>query len=247
MAVSIIIAAFFLAVILLLALLIPVAQAQIAGFLSRVPAMSRPALPTGAAHRPFAAGAARKPVEGAALGAGSQAGTAIKWAGGLFTGMLTAASRCSTMISLVIVMPLVAFYLLRDWDRLVAQIDDLLPRTMQRTVREKAAEIDRTLAAFVRGQALVCLLLGTFYAIGLSLVGLEFGMIVGFGTGIMSFIPYFGMALGLIVGMGIAFAQFSEWLPILLTAAGSPSARSSRATSGPPGWSAIGLACIRCG
>ena len=86
-------------------------------------------------------------------------------------------------------------------------------------MREQAAEIDRTLAAFVRGQATVCLLLGAFYAIGLSLVGLDFGLVVGLATGLVSFVPYFGMALGLAVGLAIAFAQFSDWVPIALVGA----------------------------
>ena len=219
MAVAVIIAAFFLMAIILLALLIPVAQVQIVGFIERVPGYVESlrsqlaplidrlenALPESQLQQLRDA-------------AGSQAGSAIEWVGSVFKGMLSGGVALVSLLSLVVVMPLVAFYMLRDWDRLVARIDDLLPKRVQQTVREQAAEIDRTLSGFVRGQALVCLLLGTFYAVGLSLVGLEFGLIVGLGTGLVSFIPYFGMALGLIVGMGIAIAQFSEWLPIALTA-----------------------------
>jgi predicted PurR-regulated permease PerM len=219
LAVTLIIATFFLIVILALALLIPVIQAQVTGFLDRVPGYIdslraqagplidrlRAALPEGQ-------------MQDLRSAAGEQAGTAIKWVGGFFSGMLTGGVALLNLISLIIVMPLVAFYMLRDWDRMVRRIDELLPGTIQATVREQAAEIDRTLSAFVRGQALVCFMLGAFYAVGLSLVGLEFGIVVGFGTGVMSFIPYFGMGLGLIVGMGIAFAQFSDWVPIALTA-----------------------------
>lgn len=220
LAVTLIIAAFFLIVILALALLIPVIQAQVTGFLDRVPGYIealraqagplidrlRAALPEGQ-------------MQDLRSAAGEQAGTAIKWVGGIFTGVLTGGVALFNIISLVIVMPLVAFYMLRDWDRMVRRIDELLPGAIQQTVREQAAEIDRTLSAFVRGQALVCFMLGAFYAVGLSAVGLEFGIVVGFGTGLMSFIPYFGMGLGLVVGMGIAVAQFSDWLPIALTAA----------------------------
>lgn len=219
LAVSLITAAFFLGAVLLLALLIPVVQVQVSGFFERVPGYVDAlrghlsplierllaALPAGELEKLRAA-------------AGAQAGTAVEWMGDLFKGVLSGGVALVNLVSLVVIMPLVAFYMLRDWDRIVAGIDNLLPRRLAPTVREQAAEIDRTLAAFVRGQATVCLLLGVFYAVGLSLVGLEFGLIVGLGTGLISFIPYFGMGLGLVVGMGIAFAQFSDWLPIALTA-----------------------------
>jgi len=219
MAVAVIIATFFLIVIVLLALLIPVAQVQIAGFIDRVPGYMeslRGQLAPLIARLEHAL--PENQLEQLRSAAGSQAGSAIEWVGSLFRRVLSGGVALFNLVSLVVVAPLVAFYMLRDWDRLVEGIDDLLPKRIQPTVRAQAAEIDRTLSGFVRGQALVCLLLGTFYAVGLSLVGLEFGLIVGLGTGLMSFIPYFGMGLGLIVGMGIALAQFSDWMPIALTA-----------------------------
>ena len=122
------------------------------------------------------------------------------------------------IVSLFVVTPVVAFYLLRDWDRIVARVDSWLPRAHVETIREQARLVDETLAGFLRGQFTVCLLLGLFYGIGLSLVGLDFGLVVGLATGLMSFVPYFGMLIGFVVGMGLAVAQFDTLPPIAMAA-----------------------------
>jgi len=150
--------------------------------------------------------------------AGEYAGDVVAWLGRVLGGLWSGGLALFNLISLAVIMPLVAFYMLRDWDRIVAWIDGLVPRDAVATVREQAAEIDLRLAGFVRGQATVCLLLGTLYGIGLTVVGLEFGLVVGLGAGLVSFVPYLGTAVGLIAGLGLAFAQFSDWLPILLVA-----------------------------
>jgi len=108
---------------------------------------------------------------------------------------------------------------LRDWDRIIEKVDSWLPRDRADLIRGQVRQIDETLAGFARGQALVCLVLGVFYAVGLSVVGLEFGMAVGFVTGLISFVPYFGMLFGFAAGIGIAIAQFGEIAPVLLVAA----------------------------
>lgn len=147
------------------------------------------------------------------------AGSTLKWAGGLLTGLWSGGLALLNLISLVVITPVVTFYLLRDWDKIVERIDGLLPRQHAPVIREQVSRIDETLAAFVRGQATVCLMLGIFYAVGLSIVGLEFGLIIGLATGLISFVPYFGMIIGLVVSVGLAFAQFSEWGPIVAVAA----------------------------
>jgi predicted PurR-regulated permease PerM len=114
-----------------------------------------------------------------------------------------------SLISLLVITPVVAFYLLRDWDRIVATVDGWLPRAHAETVREQIRHIDRTLSGFVRGQATVCLLLGAFYGIGLTVVGLDFGLILGLATGIVSFVPIFGMLLGVATGVAMALVQFA--------------------------------------
>jgi predicted PurR-regulated permease PerM len=218
-AVVIITGTFFLALAILIVLLVPVLQAQIAGFIGRLPdylgilrghvepliARATESLPGGELEQLRSA-------------IGAYAGDAVHWVGEIIQRVWRGGMALLNILSLIVITPLVAFYLLHDWDRMVARIDSLFPRSIVPTVRQQATEIDRTLSAFVRGQATVCLLLGIFYAIGLTLVGLDFGLIVGLGTGIISFIPYFGMAIGLVVGMGIAFAQFSDWLPIAMVA-----------------------------
>lgn len=150
--------------------------------------------------------------------AGSYVGEAARFLGGLIGRVLSGGAAFFQILSLLIITPLVSFYLLRDWGRIVARFDELMPRDIAPVVRVQMREIDRTIAAWVRGQATVCVLLGAWYGIGLTLVGLEFGLGVGFFTGLISFVPYFGMGLGLAVALGIAFAQFSGLLPFALVA-----------------------------
>jgi predicted PurR-regulated permease PerM len=102
---------------------------------------------------------------------------------------------------------------------LIARVDSLLPRQSAGTIRELAREIDDRLSGFVRGQALVCLLLGAWYAAGLTLVGLDFGLLLGTGAGLLSIIPYLGNIVGLGASLLLAMAQFDGWVPIALVAA----------------------------
>ncbi|PWJ21292.1 AI-2E family transporter [Jannaschia seohaensis] len=120
----------------------------------------------------------------------------------------------------IVVVPVVAFYLLLDWDNMVARIDDLLPRDHVDTIRRLAREVDATLASFVRGQGTVCLILGTFYSVALMTVGLQFGLVVGAVAGLITFIPYVGALVGGALAIGLALFQFwGEWTSIGLVAA----------------------------
>lgn len=126
------------------------------------------------------------------------------------------------VLSLFVITPVVAFYMLLDWDRMVAKIDALLPRDHVGTVRQIARDIDRAVAGFVRGQGTVCVLLGVFYAIGLSLIGLNFGLLIGLVAGLISFIPFVGSIVGLVISVGVAIVQFwpeGEFIRLALTAA----------------------------
>ncbi len=133
------------------------------------------------------------------------------WAGGALLRVLTGGVALVNLLSLVFITPVVTFYLLRDWDRLVARIDTWLPRAHAPLIREQARAIDRTLAGFVRGQATVCLVLAVYNGVGLSLIGLEFGLAVGVLSGLLSFIPFVGTIFGLVASVGLAFAQFDDW------------------------------------
>ncbi len=138
----------------------------------------------------------------------------FKLLGNLLRGLITSGFALANVVSLILITPIVAFYMLRDWDTFVAKVDDLLPQSSKKSIEQQAREIDRILASFIRGQLSVCVILGTFYAVGLYLVGLDLGILVGFLAGILSFIPYVGTISGFIAGMAIAFAQFDTWVPI---------------------------------
>jgi predicted PurR-regulated permease PerM len=115
--------------------------------------------------------------------------------------------------SLFVITPFVAFYLLRDWDKMVARIDALLPRDNADEIRFLANQMDRKVAAFVRGQMLSGLILGVFYASSLFLVGLNYALLIGIIAGFISFIPYAGFAVGFVLSIGVAFAQYwPDWI-----------------------------------
>lgn len=148
-------------------------------------------------------------------------GETIQARGGelLQTALDSAVGVVNAIVFLVIV-PVVAFYMLLDWDRMVARIDALLPRDHRPTIRRLAHEVDRTLASFVRGQGTVCLILGTFYAVALMIVGLNFGLVAGLIAGLLTFIPYVGALVGGILSVGLALFQFwGDWWTIVLVAA----------------------------
>ncbi|MCK0166021.1 AI-2E family transporter [Jannaschia sp. S6380] len=147
-------------------------------------------------------------------------GEAIRARGGMLAQQVLAyVFGVVNAVVFVVVVPVVAFYLLLDWDNLVARVDELLPREHVGRIRRIASEIDATLASFVRGQLTVCLILGTFYSVGLMLVGLQFGLVVGAIAGLITFIPYVGALVGGALAIGLALFQFwGEWGAIALVA-----------------------------
>jgi len=110
--------------------------------------------------------------------------------------------------ALFVVTPVVAFYLLLDWDNMVEKVDSWIPRDHVDTVRYLAKQINATIAGFVRGQGSVCIILGLIYAVGLSIIGLNFGLLIGLFAGIISFIPYVGSMVGLVLALVVAVVQF---------------------------------------
>lgn len=140
--------------------------------------------------------------------------------GQLFQSIWSSGATLISLVSLFIVTPVVAFYMLLDWDRMVSKVDSLVPRQHVGTVRQLARDINASTAGFVRGQGTLCLILGAFYAIGLTLVGLNFGLLIGFFAGLISFIPYVGSLVGLVLSVGVAFFQFwPEWYWVVAVAA----------------------------
>jgi predicted PurR-regulated permease PerM len=144
---------------------------------------------------------------------------ALQFALGAVSGLLQSGVALFNLVSLIFVTPIVTFYLLRDWDHMVAKLRANLPRDLLPTIDRLAAEIDEVLAGFLRGQGLVCLFLAVFYGLGLWLVGLQYGLIIGLATGFFSFIPYIGMTAGLVVGLAVAAFQFQDLVMVALVAA----------------------------
>lgn len=147
-------------------------------------------------------------------------GTTIQAKGGqLASGLLSSALSVISAVVFIVVVPVVAFYLLLDWDNMVARIDALIPLDHRETVRSLARDIDLVLAGFVRGQVSVCLILGTFYSVALMLAGLDFGLIVGAIAGLITFIPYVGALIGGALAIGLALFQFwGDWVQIAIVA-----------------------------
>lgn len=147
---------------------------------------------------------------------GDVAGNLTSMMGGFLAGVWTSGLALVNIVSLVFITPLVAFYMLNDWERIVAAIDSNIPRRHVATVRALALQIDVHLAGYVRGMSMICVILAVFYGAALSLVGLDFGLIIGLLIGLVSFIPFAGAIFGFIISVGLALVQFSDLTSILL-------------------------------
>jgi predicted PurR-regulated permease PerM len=142
------------------------------------------------------------------------------WFTDLLTSVWSGSQSFISLMSLVVVTPVVAFYLLVDWDHMVAKIDSWVPPRNRATVRELASEINDAVAGFFRGQAMVCILLGTWYAVGLWLAGLKFGFLIGMAAGFLTIIPYVGSLTGLVVATAMAVVQFwPDWVSVAIVLA----------------------------
>lgn len=141
------------------------------------------------------------------------------WITTFLTGLWSGGRAIVSLFSLIVVTPVVAFYLIYDWHRMVNTVDSWIPIRQRETVHELVQETDRAIAGFVRGQAAVCLILGTFYAVALTLTGLNFGLLIGLISGLITFIPYVGSMTGLVLSVGVAVAQFwpdYTWIVVVI-------------------------------
>lgn len=141
--------------------------------------------------------------------------TGLQFGGKLLKGLVSNGFALINLISLLLITPVVAFYMLRDWDTFVKKVDNLLPRKSKNVIREQFRQIDRALSGFIRGQLSVCLILGTYYSLGLKFVGLDLGILVGFLAGLISFIPYVGSISGFVISIILALAQFNDYTKVL--------------------------------
>jgi len=208
---------FVLAFVLLLLIVAPVMASQLNSFLNNLPGYAQ-------RLQAFVSDPSRPWVKyllGETGGSDVVVGDFVNQAAGYLTGMLgslwSKGQALISLFSLIVITPVVAFYLICDWDRVVTSMDGWIPLAQRETVRGLAREINGTISAYVRGQSVVCLLLGCYYAIGLTLSGLSFGLLIGIASGLISFIPYVGSMTGLVLSLGVAIAQFfPDWSRILL-------------------------------
>ena len=146
---------------------------------------------------------------------GAKLGEALSWIASLFQSLITSSIAILNIVSLVIVTPIVTFLVLRDWEKMMALIDDYLPRQSLATVREQARIVSDMLVGFVHGQALVCLVLAIYYGSTLSFAGLDSGLALGLLIGVLAIIPILGGALGFVLALGLAASQYGTWREII--------------------------------
>ncbi|MBO1076577.1 AI-2E family transporter [Roseomonas marmotae] len=149
----------------------------------------------------------------------SQVAAILSFLGTAATRLIGGGYALLSVFTLVVVTPVVGFYLLRDWQKILRRLESWLPRRYATTLRQLARETDRVLSAWLRGQLLCCALLCAYYAIGLSSVGLELGLILGLASGVLSFIPYVGSMTGLGTALLLALGQFGNWEGVATVAA----------------------------
>jgi predicted PurR-regulated permease PerM len=149
---------------------------------------------------------------------GTKIAEALTWLAGIVQGMVTSSLAILNIISLVIITPIVIFFLLRDWEKMVAVVDSYLPRQSLDTVRGQARLVSDTLVGFVHGQALICLILAIYYGVALTAAGLSDGLAIGVLIGILAIIPILGVATGLLLAVSFAASQYGTWSAVLVVA-----------------------------
>jgi predicted PurR-regulated permease PerM len=143
-------------------------------------------------------------------------GRAASWLAAFSYSLLAGGKALVSFASILIIMPIVTFYLIADWHRMIGILDSWIPLRHRETARALAREIDVAISAFLRGQLAICIFLGLYYAIALTVVGLNFGVLIGAVAGLLTFVPYIGSLTGLLVGTSVAIAQFwPDWPWIL--------------------------------
>jgi len=219
LAATIALSLFFAAGLTLVLMTVPILRAQISAFAQKLPgyidrarAVLEPKLDLVWTHL------GEQDMAELSKLAGANIGEALGWLGAVLGGVISGGAAIANILGLVFIMPVVAFYLLRDWDQIVESIDRWLPRTEAETIRQQFRDIDRTLAGFARGQALVCVMLAAFYAIGLTLAGLDFAVLVGLFSGLATFIPFVGAFAGGVFAVSLALIQFETWTPVAVVA-----------------------------
>jgi len=216
-----IIATFIVGAIVLIVVATPFIGAEIAAFIDDLPAYARRlhAFATDPA-RPWL----RKIVDDG-FGAAQQssddvASLAAGWLTESLRSLWSGGKALLSAFSLMVVTPIVAFYLVLDWNRIIATADAWIPAEHRSNVRQLAREIDETVGGFLRGQSTICLILAAFYAVALKALGLHHGLLIGLVAGLLSFVPYLGSLAGLLVSLVITVEQFGLAWPSMATVVG---------------------------
>ncbi len=219
-ATGIISVAFFATAAMVLILLYPLVQDQMIAFFHKIPtlveALTKRIEPITADLRRAFPVARMEELQDAGK---SFIGTAASWFGRVMQGLWAGGLALFNAISIVLITPIVAFYLLRDWGKITMKVDSWLPREFAPTIRALFIEIDSIISGFIRGAGTVVLFLATVYAAGLTMIGLDFGLLVGLMAGFLSFIPYVGSFVGVTLALIIALVQFGDLLHIALVLA----------------------------
>jgi predicted PurR-regulated permease PerM len=148
--------------------------------------------------------------------AANQAGTVVSFVGSAASNIIGSGFAVVNILTLFVITPIVTFYFLRDWPGIISHVDTWLPRPYEGVIRAQAIEVNRILAAWIRGQAICCLVLALVYAVGLTIVGLDLGLIVGLAAGLLSFIPYVGTVLGAVTAILLSLSQTPGWHGVLM-------------------------------
>ncbi len=206
--------AFLIVVVLAIAFLLPILQRQLVDFLGNLPGyfqiIREWAEP---AYQRWMSKLDPEEVKRVEDAVGAFSGRGIQFVLGLVGQIGSGGMALVSFLGVLFITPVVTFYLLRDWDVLLKRVNGWLPVRHADTIRQQARLIDETLAGFVRGQGMVCLILAVYYGAALSIAGLEFGLVIGIAAGLVSFVPYIGSVGGLVVGVGLALLQFDEiWM-----------------------------------
>jgi predicted PurR-regulated permease PerM len=229
---ALILALFVAAILLILVVLVPVLTRQLTAFVLSLPGIAARLqdlviLEGGQLVERYGGETLRKlgidaPLTPADMQSsiGSVVGQAINYIIGFLNSLWSGSRALFGLFSILVVTPVVAFYILLDWRRMTGAIDGWVPARHRPAVRAIARDIDRALAGFVRGQSVVSLILGSWYAVGLTLAGLNFGFLIGITGGFLSFVPFLGSLAVLIVSTAVAVVQgWPEWRLILVTLA----------------------------
>jgi predicted PurR-regulated permease PerM len=200
---------FILVVVVLVVLAAPIIVTELTNFIEHFPAYVRQLRELASdPNRPWL-----RKVVGEGLGSAEQSigeltTLGADWVTAFLRSVWSGGRALFSVFSLSVVTPIVACYLVYNWNSMIAMVDKLVPPGHRETVRALAREIDATISGFVLGQSTICLILSLFYASALSLIGLSHGLLIGVAAGLISFVPYLGSLSGLVVSTCVAIAQF---------------------------------------